>query len=152
MDLKVTSLEELKEIAKGEIVSIPGFTSDKPFIIRVKRPSLLGLIQQGVIPNTLLGAANELFYGKKSNKSGNNDTDMAELTKVMTIMAESALLEPTPDDLKEVGLSLTDEQIVSLFNYTQKGLDGIAKFPANTSDNVSADNSQALQTKAESDN
>jgi hypothetical protein len=150
--MDVTSFEELKVIAKGEVIPLPSFIEGKPFVVRVKRVSLLKLVQEGVIPNTLLGAANELFYGKNSNKSSNKDADMKELAKVMTLMAESALLSPTPAQMKELGLELTDQQVVSLFNYTQKGLEGIAKFPANTSDNVSADDGQTLQAEAKSDN
>ena len=150
--MNATSFEELKVMARGEVIPLTGFIAGKPFNVRVKRVSLLGLVQNGTIPNTLLSAANELFYGKNSNKSNNKDADMKELAKVMTLMAESALLEPTADQMKELSLELTDQQVVELFNYTQKGLEGIAKFPTNTADNVSADNGETLQNEAKSNN
>jgi hypothetical protein len=150
--MNATSFEELKEMARGEVIPLTGFIANKPFNVRVKRVSILGLVQNGTIPNTLLGAANELFYGKNSNKSSGKDADMKELAKIMTLMAESALLEPTADQLKELSLELTDQQVVELFNYTQKGLEGIAKFPTDTKDNVSADDGKTLQDEAKSDN
>lgn len=147
--MEVTSLEELKQIAQGEVISLPGFVIDKPFNARVKRISLLGLVQKGVIPNSLLSAANELFYGKNSN---NKNVDMKEISNVMIILAESALVEPSADQLREMDLSLTDEQIVALFNYTQKGLKAIEKFPKNTENTLDINNVQALQNEAKSDN
>lgn len=147
--MEVTSLEELKQIAQGEVIPLPGFVVDKQFCARVKRVSLLGLVQKGVIPNSLLSAANELFYGKNSN---NKNVDMKEISNVMIIMAESTLVEPSVDQLKEIDLSLTDEQIVALFNYTQKGLKAIEKFPQDTKNNVSANDGQTLQDEAKSDN
>jgi len=149
--MEVTSLEELREIARGEVIPLPGFTANKPFAVRVKRVSLLGLVQKGTIPNTLLGAANELFYGKSSTNN-NKSVDMKELTKVMTIMAESALLEPTAAQMKELELELTDTQIVALFNYTQEGFKGIEKFHKESTNNVSSDDGEKLQNKAKSDN
>lgn len=147
--MDVTSLDELRQIAQGEVIPLPGFFSDKQFNARVKRVSILGLVQKGVIPNSLLSAANELFYGKNSN---NKNVDMKEISNVMIIMAESALVEPSADQLKGMELSLTDEQIVALFNYTQKGLKAIEKFPKDTENNVSADDGETLSDEAKSDN
>lgn len=147
--MEVTSLEELKQIAQGEIIPLPGFVVDKQFYARVKRVSLLGLVQKGTIPNSLLAAANEIFYGKNSN---NKAVDMKEMTNVMLIMAESALVEPSVDQLKEMNLSLTDEQIIALFNYTQKGLKAIEKFPKNTENNVSANDGETLPNETKPNN
>lgn len=147
--MEVTSLDELKQIAQGEVIPLPSFVAGKQFNARVKRVSLLGLVQKGVIPNSLLSAANELFYGKNSN---NKNVDMKEISNVMIIMAESTLVEPSADQLKGMELSLTDEQIVALFNYTQKGLKAIEKFPKDTENNVSADDGKTLSDEAKSDN
>lgn len=132
MELKVTSIEALEKIAEGEIIELPLFKQGVPFNARVKRVSLLNLVRKGVIPNKLLSAAEELFYGKKSSKG---NVDLAQLTNVMFIMAENALIEPSAEDLKSVGLELTDEQIVALFNYTQEGLKEIESFPEKSEDN-----------------
>ena len=147
--LEVTSLEQLKEMAKGEIVPLPSFINGIPFVARLKRPSLLGLIQQGKIPNQLLSAANELFYGKSSHKKEDESLDMKEMSEVMMIMAKSALVEPTHEQLDELGMELTDEQIVTLFNYTQKGLKAIEKFCQEPEDNVNTSDEQKIQNETE---
>ena len=57
----VTSIEELKQYSNGTVVELPCFAEGQPFVARLKRPSLLGMVKQGKIPNTLLVRANELF-------------------------------------------------------------------------------------------
>lgn len=125
MELKVTNIEDLKKLAQGEVIQLPQFSQGIPFNARVKRVSLLNLVRKGVVPNKLLSAAEELFYGKQSSKE---NVDLAQMTNVMYIMAENALVEPSIDELKNVGLELTDEQIVALFNYTQEGISELDSF------------------------
>lgn len=125
MELKVTNIEDLKKVAQGEVIQLPQFSQGIPFNARVKRVALLNLVRKGVVPNKLLSAAEELFYGKQSSKE---NVDLAQMTDVMYIMAENALIEPSIEDLKSVGLELTDEQIVALFNYTQEGVSELDSF------------------------
>ncbi|MCR1972840.1 esterase [Clostridium sporogenes] len=125
MELKVTNIEDLKKVAQGEVIQLPQFSQGIPFNARVKRVSLLNLVRKGVVPNKLLSAAEELFYGKQSSKE---NVDLTQMTDVMYIMAENALVEPSIEDLKSVGLELTDEQIVALFNYTQEGVSELDSF------------------------
>ncbi|EKN40550.1 hypothetical protein CFSAN001627_18838, partial [Clostridium botulinum CFSAN001627] len=117
--------EDLKKAAQDEVIQLPQFSQGIPFNARVKRVSLLNLVRKGVVPNKLLSAAEELFYGKQSSKE---NVDLAQMTDVMYIMAENALVEPSIEDLKSVGLELTDEQIVALFNYTQEGVSELDSF------------------------
>ncbi|SQB33656.1 esterase [Clostridium cochlearium] len=144
MELKVTSLEQLKQMAEYDILELPRFKKEIPFNVKVKRVSLLNLVRKGIIPNKLLSAAEELFYGKTSDKG---NVDMKTLTDVMFIMAENALVEPSVKDLEEVGLELTDEQIVALFNYTQQGVQELESFREEPEDNDGANDKQTVQTK-----
>ncbi|EQB3101461.1 esterase [Clostridium botulinum] len=125
MNIQITNLEDLKKMAEYDVIELPRFKQEIPFNAKVKRVSLLSLVRKGIIPNQLLSAAEELFYGNTSNKG---KVDMKSLTDVMFIMAENALIEPSVKDLEGVGLELTDEQIISLFNYTQKGIEEIEGF------------------------
>ncbi|MBM7869299.1 hypothetical protein JOC70_000768 [Clostridium pascui] len=145
MELKVTNMEELKKMAEYDVIKLPRFKAEIPFNVKVKRVSLLNLVRTGTIPNKLLSAAEELFYGKQSSKG----VDLKQLTDVMFIMAENALVEPSIKDLESVGLELTDEQIVSLFNYTQEGLKDLESFREEQKDNVSDSDKQTVQEKAE---
>ena len=110
--MEITNLEQLKQMAVCDIIELPRIKKEIPFNVKVKRVSLLNLVRKGVIPNKLLSAAEELFYGKKASKG----VDMQQLTEVMFVMAGQALVEPTMKDLQDIGLELTDEQLVALFN------------------------------------
>lgn len=120
-ELQVTSIEKLKEKAKGTIVQLPGW-DEEPFVCRVKRVSLLGLVSAGKIPNALLGAADKLF-----NKP-NPDINIKQAGEIFDLLADETLVEPSAKQLKEIGLELTDEQKLVLFNFTQQGLKALERF------------------------
>lgn len=123
--MEITNIENLKKIAKGEVVELPGFTHDEPFMARLKRPSLLNLVAQGKIPNELLNAAHILFFGKSSNK---DVVSMKELNEFYDIIAEAAMVEPSYSDVRDAELELTDEQKLEIFNYTQRGVEVLKSF------------------------
>lgn len=135
--MEITNLEQLKQMAECDVIELPRFKKEIPFNVKVKRVSLLNLVRKGIIPNKLLSAAEELFTGKQSSKG---NVDMRSLTDVMFIMAENALVEPNMENLKNVGLELTDEQIVALFNYTQQGVQELESFREESKDNVDNNN------------
>jgi hypothetical protein len=118
---QVTSFDKLKEKAQGMIIELPGW-DDEPFVCRVKRVSLLGLASQGKIPNALLGAADRLF-----NKP-NPEVDIKQQADIFNLFAKETLLEPTLDELNDIGLELTDMQKLILFNFTQEGLKVLERF------------------------
>lgn len=138
--MEITKIEDLKKMAEYDVIELPRFKQEIPFNAKVKRVSLLTLAKKGVIPNQLLSAAEELFYGKKASTG----VDLKQLTEVMFVMAENALVEPSIKDLEEVGLELTDEQLVALFNYTQNGLKEIEKFREKSKDNVNTSHKQTV--------
>jgi len=138
--MEITKIEDLKKMAEYDVIELPRFKQEIPFNAKVKRVSLLNLAKRGVIPNQLLSAAEELFYGKKASTG----VDLKQLTEVMFVMAENALVEPSIKDLEEVGLELTDEQLVALFNYTQNGLKEIEKFREKSKDNVNTSHKQTV--------
>lgn len=121
----VTSLDQLKQFAEGELVELPGFVSDLPFTAILRRPSIMGMAKSGKIPNTLLAAATELFTGKQDK---NEPIDLKEITGVIEIVVEASFVKPTYEQIKEVGLELTDEQYMAVFNYTQKGIKALDSF------------------------
>ena len=124
--MKITSLEELKEIAKGEVIELPGF-DEKPFVVRAKRPSLLNLVSSGAIPNELLTTAYSIFNGR--NVTGKQEAvSMKETHDLLRIVAEKALIEPTLKQIEEAGLELTDLQLLELYNYSQQGVRALQSF------------------------
>lgn len=126
--LTPTSLEDLARYSKGSLIQLPGFGGDQPFVAYIRRPSLLILAANGSIPNSLLGMATKLFRQAGSAISESKPEDFKEATKVFEILAEAALVEPTYQQIKEAGLTLTDEQLALIFNYTQQGVKALEPF------------------------
>lgn len=126
MDLKVTTLEELKQYAQGQIVELPPFADGQPFVARLGRPSMLELAKNGGIPNSLLNTAGELFTGSRINTK--SETAMSEIFQVIETLCQATFLEPKYDDIKAAGMNLTDDQMMFVFNYTQKGVEALKTF------------------------
>lgn len=129
-NIKPTSLDDLCKYVEGKIVQLPSFGEGQPFFAKLKRPSLLSLIKNGKIPNSLLVTANSLFAGKfdiPTEDTEDNQT-LTNLFKVLDVVCEASFVEPTYIELKENGIELTDEQYMAVFNYTQKGVKALEPF------------------------
>jgi hypothetical protein len=122
--MAVTSLENLKKLSEGQEVELPGW-DEEPFICKLKRPSLLGLVEGGQIPNPLLNASYILFNGAKTQKDVLNLKDQKE---ILDIVARAAMVEPTYQQLKDIGLELTDLQLLDIYNFTQLGVRSLISF------------------------
>lgn len=126
---KITTFEELKTFANGEIVELPAFVDGQRLVVRMRRPSVMVLMKSGKIPNSLLNTANSIFADTANKDSIEQNPDFfKEMVGVMDIIAEASLLEPTYQDFKDAGLQLTDEQYMAIFNYTQKGIQALQPF------------------------
>ena len=121
MEKQPTSSEDITNLKtkNGDLVEFPGFDENTPFRARVKRPSLMELCRIGTIPNPLLGAAQKVFEGS-IDKANIND-----YSEVMRKVVEIALVEPKYSEVKDL---LTDDQIVIIFDYTQKGVVALLPF------------------------
>ena len=125
--MKVTTVDDLKEYAKGQIVQLPSFADGQPLIVRMKRPSLMILAKSGKIPNKLLKTATEMFNGEGAA----DDEDFDALSKtfdLLEIICEASLVEPKYKDFKSAGIDLSDEQLIAIFNYTQRGIEALNSF------------------------
>ena len=125
-EAKVTSLHDLQVYSKGVVVRFPDFAEGQPFIARVKRPSMLVLAKEGKIPNALLNTANDLFAN--GNVNTNNENMMSEMYDVMETVCSACLVEPSMKDIKNAGLTLSDDQMMAIFNYTQTGVKALEPF------------------------
>lgn len=127
-EMHTTSVSELKKYAKGSIVELPPFADGQPFVARMKRPSMLKLIKEGTIPNTLLVKANELFANTQQAFDPDNEDTMQEVFDIIDIIAEASFVEPTYSEIKESGVDLTDDQLMFIFNYSQRGVKALESF------------------------
>ena len=124
---KVTSIYDLQRYAKGQIVRLPDFAEGQPFVARMRRPSLLIMAKSGKIPNRLLSTATNLFNGG-NDKNANTDSLLSDTYDVCEAIAEAALVEPTLSDIKNSGIELSDNQLIAIFNYAQRGIEALDNF------------------------
>ena len=122
--MAVTSIEKLKKIAQGQEVELQGW-DEEPFVCILKRPSLLGLVENGDIPNPLLHAAYILFNGSNNPK---DQVNLKEMNDLYRIIAKAAMVNPTYDQVVEAGLELTDMQLLEIYRFTQLGVKSLISF------------------------
>lgn len=128
-NLKITSIEELKDL--GEIVELPAFDATHPFVAKLKRPSLMEMAKNGNIPNSLLTSANKLFTkgpGGTAIADIQDENMMKEMFQIIDLICEASFVEPKYHELKENGISLTDDQYLFVFDYTQRGVKALENF------------------------
>lgn len=121
---KVTSIAALSEIGKGVPVELSGWTEDAPFVARLRRASLSGMIKAGKIDNPLMAAAQRLYEGPKSRVN----VPFEELIKMQHLVVSDALVEPSEAVLKEAGLELTEQQVNEIYNYAIGGAKALERF------------------------
>lgn len=130
-NLQITSIEDLTSYAQGKVVKFPDFAEGQPFIARVRRPSMLVLAKNGQIPNYLLKAAGDLFVnGASPDTEGEQAEALKDMYDICEIIAKATLLDPTYDSILEAGMTLSDDQIIAIFNYSQMGIKALDSFRA----------------------
>ena len=127
-NIKVTSIDQLKIMSGGEIVKLPPFVQGQDFYAKLRRPSMLKLVQSGQIPNSLLRTANMLFSGGVNEELDRDDEFMKDLFDLIDVLAGAVFVEPSWSELKQAEIELTDEQYMFIFNYTQEGVKALEPF------------------------
>ena len=127
-NIKVTSIDQLKIMSGGEVVKLPPFVQGQDFYAKLRRPSMLKLVQSGQIPNSLLRTANMLFSGGVNEELDRDDEFMKDLFDLIDVLAGAVFVEPSWSELKQAGIELTDEQYMFIFNYTQEGVKQLEPF------------------------
>lgn len=127
--LNVTNIVELKKYSEGSTVELPSFGEGQPFIAKLRRPSLLSLVKQGKIPNSLLESANNLFEGGVAGAmSVADENTMSNIFSVLDAICEASFVEPTYKEITDNGIELTDEQLMFVFGYAQNGVRQLESF------------------------
>lgn len=130
-NLQITSIDQLKNYKSGQIVELPPFGDGQPFVARLRRPSMMSLAKRGKIPNELLNSANSLFERGPQGlmqKGKFDDETMTKLFDIIDVICEASFVEPAYQDLKDIGIELTDDQYMFIFNYTQNGVQALDSF------------------------
>ncbi len=122
----ITSIADITKYTAGSIVRLPDFADGQEFIAKLKRPSMIGLMKSGKIPNSLLKQATQLF--KSGAASLGKDTSLDDLYDIMDIIIDEAMVQPTYKEIKDAGITLADDQIMAIFSYTQNGIKALERF------------------------
>lgn len=124
--MEVTSLETLKSYSMGQLVELPPFAEGQTFVARLKRPSMLALVKAGRIPNSLLQSANTLFISGTMDEK--NKGAMSDVMEILDTVCDACFVEPTYQQIKDAGIQLTDDQMMFVFSYSQRGVKALDPF------------------------
>lgn len=124
-----------ENIRAVQTVQLPGWSENEPFEAALRRPSLLTMAANGVIPNELLGAAQKLF-GEGFDAS----MPLDQLGRLLRAVAMEALVEPTFAELEQQNIQLTDIQLAAIYSFAQSGVRALEPFRQQSgSDNSDGD-------------
>jgi hypothetical protein len=108
-----TSLDQIRNVRKEDVVELPPFLDGTPLVARLRRPSLVQMVQHGQIPNPLSNVVDEMLSGKEDMRS-----NLKERTDVLIAIAKAAMVEPTYEQVEEV---ITTPQLTGVFIYVVQG-------------------------------
>lgn len=126
--LNVTTIDEMREYAKGTLVELPPFAEGQPFVARLRRPSILALAKAGKIPNQLLSKAGKLFNAGAAGLDTDDENMLTDVYDIAMTIVKAALVSPTVEEIADAGLELSDNQIMAIFSYTQTGVEALKSF------------------------
>lgn len=132
--MTITSLSDLQSYSNGTVVRFPDFAEGQPFVARVKRPSMLMLAKMGKIPNALLNSATQLFTKGGSGMDTKNGKTLSDIYDICEVIAKASLVQPTYDEIIDSGMTLSDDQVMAIFNYTQSGVKALENFRSEQED------------------
>jgi hypothetical protein len=140
---RLTTLGEIANVKREETVELPPFHDGTPFVAKLRRPSILRMVELGQIPNPLSTAIDELMSGAKELKSPVKDR-----AEVLTTIAKAALLDPPwSDELAEV---IDSVQLMAIWEFVMYGVNAVLPFRALREVLVGGADERALVTEAES--
>ena len=101
-------------------IEIPGFNNDI-ITIKVQRPRLRSLAEQGSIPNPLLGAVDSVLLGKKKG----SEPDVADLSRTVMLYCSVCMVEPSFDEVKDY---MTDDQMFAIWAWVNGRANKLSTF------------------------
>jgi len=134
-ELRVISLEEIKERAKGTIVEISDWIPGKKIAVRVKAIDMTPhILKLDKLPNILKDSATEVFNGKQMSDKRiadlTNSLDQDSISKMIPIIdgiVKEVLVEPKFDDIQAV-YPLTLRQKLELFRIAMGDIEKLDSF------------------------
>lgn len=125
---RCTTVADLRKYTEGSVVRLPDFAEGKPLVARLRRPGMLSLVSDGMIPNQLLVEANKLFANGIESMDKENPAMTKNVYDIFEVICRASMIEPTYDEVIDSGMRLTDEQMLAIFNYSQVGVKALRPF------------------------
>lgn len=134
-ELKVISVEEIKQKALGTVIEISDWEPGKKICVRVKAIDMTPhILSMENLPNVLKASAHEVFNGKQSNGKqmdaivGAIDKESIEdMLPIIDSIAKAVMVEPTFDEVQAV-YPLTLTQKMEIFKYSMGGIEKLDSF------------------------
>lgn len=128
-EIGVTDLTKLRELA-NPVVEIPGWEEGTHIMVRLRRVSLMSLLEGNKIPNDLLTIALKYAKGDISNPYVDLEADdFINFTRLQKHVARTCLVEPTMEALEEAAnAELTDNQLLAIWLYSRGGVKALEPF------------------------
>ncbi len=136
MEKQVTSLDAMREQARGRIVEIPGWVPGATISVRVRQADMTAsMLKAGLVGNPVLAKLKDAFDGKELVKAGDVGAVTAPALEaleaflpVFESVAAEALVEPTYKQITEEVAPLTLEQKMAIFDVATGGLSELSSF------------------------
>jgi len=129
-EIKVISLEEIKERAKGTVIPIPDWDDKGTIYVRVKPVDVTGkLLTAGVLPNTLKVEVAKAFEGAAKLDADKIDVNLNKIIPLLDTIVSEALVEPSYEEIQNI-LPLTLNQKLTIFNHVMGEVKQLAPFRA----------------------
>lgn len=139
---KIFNIDELRKMSQI-IIPIPDFEGTGTINIKVQKPRLMKMMQQGEIPNHLIGIATQMITGKKQANKKKDDDDDAQLLKdaalMMELYSKACMIEPTYEEFEDI---MTDEQGDAIFRWAMGEVNQIDSFRTDKADGTNNNNSK----------
>lgn len=126
---KVTLIDEIREQAQPEIITIPGFRPGTTINVQIRYVDLTPAILSTNISNPLLALAYQRAREGKSEseiaaeinkQSRDPEKDAEKVLHALNVLAKQALVNPTYDELTAIA-SLNAEQLAAIYLYMLYG-------------------------------
>jgi hypothetical protein len=74
--------------------------------------------------------------GELVNKAIDDVESLKDLVGMMEVFAEASLVNPTYAQIKEIGLTLTENQLIGILQFAQGGVKALENFRMQQEDNI----------------
>lgn len=143
----ITPFEEILAQAphQPEELTLSGWQHGTEITVRVQKPSFYAMIANNAALNPLIPELDKLFV--RHDRSGHSKPSN-DFAKALICIARECLVEPSYAQLEEVGIHLTDDQLVELSLYATEGAEILRSFRRRTR-NGAGGNGKSVSPAAE---